>query len=45
MIVSTTAALTFARLTQAACYDAVLCALGVQYLQEPEMVFAEVCLC
>ena len=25
-----------------ACYDAVLCALGVQYLEQPEMVFAEV---
>ena len=22
-------------------YDAVLCALGVQYLEQPEMVFAE----
>eukprot|EP00277_Geminigera_cryophila_P006135 CAMPEP_0179415280 /NCGR_PEP_ID=MMETSP0799-20121207/6145_1 /TAXON_ID=46947 /ORGANISM="Geminigera cryophila, Strain CCMP2564" /LENGTH=278 /DNA_ID=CAMNT_0021188003 /DNA_START=28 /DNA_END=864 /DNA_ORIENTATION=- len=27
---------------QDSCYDAVLCCLGVQYLEEPEMVFAEV---
>ena len=29
-------------ISESGSYDVVLCALGVQYLEEPEMVFAEV---